>query len=183
MQCVAVCCSLLWVLQRVAVWVKLQMRDEGDLLKFLWYHISDAARCSVLQCVAVCCSVLQCVAVCCCVVTFWNFFDTISVLTLPEKTCRLFLFSLSHLHMYYTHARTSNTHNNKHKSQTQTYTYTQTQQRASARTRINTNTDNETHTLSLSLPLPFTNRLLRSLARLSFQIYLCVWTYISILYI
>jgi len=40
MQCDAVCCS-----------------DS--------FGRSDAVRCSLLQCVAVCCSMLQCVAVCC----------------------------------------------------------------------------------------------------------------------
>jgi len=58
-RCVAVCCSVLHVLQCVAVYCSVlevtgwSTRSRDGYAKL---------RCSVLQCVAVCCSVLQCVA-------------------------------------------------------------------------------------------------------------------------
>jgi len=57
LQCVAVCCSVLWC---VAV-----SHDMTTTLQRKAVAPSVAVCCSVLQCVAVCCSVLQCVAVRC----------------------------------------------------------------------------------------------------------------------
>jgi len=50
--CIAVCCSVYFSAQKIAIEVDENMRT---------YFI---VCCSVLQCVAVCCSVCQCVAVC-----------------------------------------------------------------------------------------------------------------------
>jgi len=65
LQCVTVCCSVLW---RVAVSVL--HNGAKTLTEALFARTSEplqcvAVCCSVLQCVAVCCSMLQCVVVCC----------------------------------------------------------------------------------------------------------------------
>ena len=68
MQCVVVCCSMLWfvaVCCSVFV-VAVNSYDYGEKFQVLTERILQCvAVCrSVLQCVAVCCNVLQCVTVC-----------------------------------------------------------------------------------------------------------------------
>jgi len=69
-QCVAMCCSVLQQLQRVAVScselqhgaVCYSVKKERKVWRVT--HLREVLHVSVLQWVAVCCSVLQCVAVC-----------------------------------------------------------------------------------------------------------------------
>jgi len=54
LQCVAVCCSVLWYVY------------EHSGFRILLLSIEEASREKILEvCVAACCSMLQCVAVCC----------------------------------------------------------------------------------------------------------------------